>query len=403
MSGDKNLYCYAVKHGLAFSSLGFLKPCCNALSSKIKLKDLDSLDAYYKSSYLERIQSSMEKGELPDSCNQCAKSEEMGATSLRQIYNERFKGFEEYGSFDSPVELRFLEVNFSNVCNLSCSFCNSIQSSKWIELDAKLVDSSLRDENEVTKRIETLDHWGYEQWSEFFSTRKSLRNVIVKGGEPLIAPQLPAFLKAFSEQFDSHTRLRIVTNGTVLSEEVLDLLGRIPSLYFGVSIDGVDDVYSYIRGSDFKKVEDNLYKMLSLKNLVECEVTYAICNLNILNLDSYTSWFQNLVEKCNEMGIVKPSLSFARFVETPSYLSPWVLPEEILPLAVDEVTRVIQKIESSSVWLSSTARCLEPLKFIKDRANSISPEERKNLLDRFETYIKIFDKHRNMKFSFPDN
>jgi len=79
--------------------------------------------------YIDEIRSYMEKWEWHPSCIACKKMEEYGSESVRQIFNKQF--YQKKQEIRNTREsIKYLEINFSNACNLSCRMCSS-KSSTW--------------------------------------------------------------------------------------------------------------------------------------------------------------------------------------------------------------------------------------------------------------------------------
>jgi hypothetical protein len=76
----------------------------------------------------------MEKGEWHPSCKVCKKVEGYGGTSVRQLFNKDFHSKHQVG-ITKRESIKFLEINFSNLCNLSCRMCSSKASTGRIPLE----------------------------------------------------------------------------------------------------------------------------------------------------------------------------------------------------------------------------------------------------------------------------
>ena len=77
--------------------------------------------------------------------------------------------------------------------------------------------------------------------------RDGVRFVLVQGGEPLLRRDLPEILEDLSA---IGLHLTLITNGTKVTPQLVDRLGRLP-LVISVSLDTLDRVkYQQIRGAD---------------------------------------------------------------------------------------------------------------------------------------------------------
>lgn len=135
-----------------------------------------------------------------------------------------------------PSKLRYLEVAFSNLCNLACVFCDARFSSTWGAEDYKhgRLDTS---------RQKVLIEHGDDLSSLDLSELEDLKLI---GGEPFMDQK--RFIALMSRIDLSRVRLRISTNGTVLpSPQLRALMEQCRQVILRVSIDGVGSVNEWNR------------------------------------------------------------------------------------------------------------------------------------------------------------
>lgn len=107
-----------------------------------------------------------------------------------------------------PVKYIFI---LTNLCNLDCSFC-------------------------FMEHINVVDAMTAENWLLVLEQLPDYATVILMGGEPMYFREFEQVFIAASNRF----RTSIVTNGTLLSEKLLDLLLNAPNFHdLGVSIDDI--------------------------------------------------------------------------------------------------------------------------------------------------------------------
>ena len=97
-------------------------PCCRFKRS-IDTFDGDVDNVLHSDAYKDLREQSA-KGEFIKGCEKCFYEEKIGHKSLREEFNEKY-------TMDK-VELKFLEIGFDNLCNLTCDGCNSEFSTSWI-------------------------------------------------------------------------------------------------------------------------------------------------------------------------------------------------------------------------------------------------------------------------------
>lgn len=157
-------------------------------------------------------------------CRKCMHEEANGKKSLRQEFNEKYD--------TDTVELKFLEIGFDNICNLTCDGCNGEFSSAWTKKETgKLTYTEI---DEITEVPDTIE------------------KVLFLGGEPLMTNRHERFLKLIKDP--SKVSVIYNTNGTFLISEI-GLLKQFNHVKFILSIDGYKDLNDKVRsGSNWRDV-----------------------------------------------------------------------------------------------------------------------------------------------------
>jgi MoaA/NifB/PqqE/SkfB family radical SAM enzyme len=273
---------------------------------------------------------------LPSECEQCSKKEAVVGHSRRMFFKDILNpmindiGINQY--HNNFHDIRFLEFNMSNICNLKCRMCNGISSSAWVKEEIKL--------NQLNANYQRpVDHpeFGYQNISdkvveklfaypEYF---KNLKYLSIKGGEPYMEPANKKILeRLINLGISKNITVDVTTNGTIVDEEFHRLAKEFGHTKWTVSVEGVGKLYDYIRGGKnhpFEELESNL-KYFELFDRVIIAVT--VMTYNISQLHKISDWY-NTVRKNNY------SIYFNNVVATPAYLNPSILPNDILARARD--------------------------------------------------------------------
>ncbi|MCX7708350.1 MAG: tungsten cofactor oxidoreductase radical SAM maturase [Clostridia bacterium] len=139
------------------------------------------------------------------------------------------------------MPLRKAYIELTNKCNLDCTICYR---RSWNE---KLMDMNLKVFEKIKKDIEDLE---------------TLKSVVIGGiGEPSFAPLIHDALEVFG-QYD----LTLTTNAVTLNAALLESIVKHVNMIM-VSIDGLEENYSKIRGINLKFILDNINKINELKRL----------------------------------------------------------------------------------------------------------------------------------------
>ena len=305
---------------------------------------------------LRAIRLAMMRGEWPDACERCRRSEEAGATSNRHHMNTRFGKWmaeslsetREDGSLDHP-KVRYADIRLGNVCNLTCRMCGPQASRLWadqynaVQPPSHILPvtylSGLRDNNWVKRQPV---QWLIEQ------SLPTVEALHFAGGEPLIIPEmLQALDMCIQSGRANEIALSYNTNITVLPEKVTRLWPHFRSVSILCSVDGFGKVNDYIRRpSKWSDIDRNLHKLddhfdeWKLKQ-VTCSATVQIYNvLQLAELYDYlATGFKH----------IRPIPQLAPLYH-PNYLSIQILPERAKAVARERLLAVRDKAKG---WLNS--------------------------------------------------
>lgn len=214
-------------------------PCCRFnLPDVVKFADESNIGNDFRNSATwVTTRESMLAGEQVSSCFRCYREEESGAESMRTL-SLRPHQENNYTTIPITVEilpLRFLEIAFSNLCNLACVSCSSSYSSTWASEDYKHGrlppgQKSLIQHNNDLGDIDL----------------SQITVIKIIGGEPFMdQARFIALLKRVNLK---NLSLRISTNGTVLpNKELKSLMDQCNHVVLDVSLDGFESVNEWYR------------------------------------------------------------------------------------------------------------------------------------------------------------
>lgn len=204
-------------------------PCCR-FKSPIQYFDGD-VDNILNSYSYRLLRSRMESGEKLPECAKCWHEESLGKQSLRQWFNQN------YGT--NEIKLRYFEVGFDNICDLTCDGCWEEWSSSWW----------------VKKNPNLPPKQGITSTTELRNIPESIERVVFLGGEPLMTSRHRRFLESFDTL--AHLEVEYFTNGMhKLQEADYQLLRKCKRVHFTISIDGYGALNEQVRsGSVWSRVE----------------------------------------------------------------------------------------------------------------------------------------------------
>jgi len=273
-----------------------IRPCCKYLDDLGDLNKQSITDILTSSAVID-LQKEMYTNKLPRLCNDCELLEDINAKSIRHTF---IPGGSCY--FDTWKKgITMIELSSSNICNLSCAGCSTRFSSGWVKYakafeknkdtafycDA-ITDSPIinADNNLLIKNLLDLDL----TYLQLFK---------IAGGEPLLNTDMLAALRYFDEINILH-KLDIVmdTSGAVIIDkninETVTLLSKAKQVNFNISIDGPEEVQTYIRYSAKNMASlDNIRKFINTfkKNNINFKLAPTVMVYNIFSLDRLIEWW----------------------------------------------------------------------------------------------------------------
>ncbi len=302
------------KHATLNLGSGAVKSCCHLPFRKVEMGNTAAGLQLHDTQEDRLERAMMLRGEQPKDCSYCWWMEKQGHLSDRVVWSSKSwmaPYTEEVGNAQKSEAQNpsWVELNFSNVCSLKCSYCSPIFSTKWlqevrehgpyptivphndvnylqgVELDEKF------DNTELMKQF----------WPWFESAYQDLRLLKITGGEPFLSPQTFKTLQWVAEHPQPQLNLSINSNLTVpeanwdrfieLYQQIRDQKA-VEKFYLHPSIDCYGARAEYIRhGLDFAKFKRNVEQYLEETggHLV------FICTINNLALGGLKEFWQYLL------------------------------------------------------------------------------------------------------------
>jgi len=373
--------------GLATREDGAIKICCR--SQPVGWIQEQSLEEVWNSDKMKEVRKQVLNGKRPDVCMPCFNLEDQGVESLRQrhirglipearvnLYPDALDALED--DYSMPFEFPTMEIKINNLCNLKCRMCNPLDSTSWT--DWKEVEEFYERENnylvptvrKLTKRpgqyigpFDNSDNW----WQDFEKLLPHFRRVEFAGGEPLMDPNHYKILDMLKPHADK-IEIKYATNGTKLGisdgRTIFDYWPYFKSVAVNISIDGIHDVYEYIRGNgDFSLIEENIKQIKTLPNISRIVGAFTVQSNNIMQIDKVIEYF------LEDMGII----FYSHRVNYPRALSAQVLPQKLKADIIGKLEKMNNKIEKFTLIKSNPTIKKVTLQQIKDNINFLQAED----------------------------
>ena len=264
--------------------------------------------------------------ELPKSCSRCGNMEDNYADNSYRYYSNKHYGhllddiqINNDGTITDSKILTW-DVRFSNLCNLKCRTCDSINSSKIAEEERKYIGKSIQ----VLKEA-------FNDTEEFFEFFESNINVIEEiyfcGGEPLLLAEHYRILDLLVKYEKFDTVLRYNTNCTKIGFKdknvVDDYWVKFKHVRLGLSLDAGWEQLAYIRhGSDWDTVLKNLTYIVSNCPHAFMQLSPTISILNAFHVSKLHKFLvDNQLMKLNDI--------YFNILTYPDFYSVTSLPPEL--------------------------------------------------------------------------
>ena len=389
--------------GLATREDGAVKVCCR--SAPIGFIQDNSLEEIWNGYAMREVRKQILCGERPEVCKPCFDLEDQGVESLRQrhingvipearinLYPNALDTLRE--DYTMPFEFPTMEIKLNNLCNLKCRMCHPMDSTSWNDWDQ--VESFYKKENnylipvinnlglQTSKYLcpfEDTDNW----WASFEKLLPHFRRVEFAGGEPLMDPQHYKILDML-KPYAKNIEIKYATNGTTLGikggRTIHDYWPYFKSVAVNVSIDGIHDVYNYVRtNSNFLEVEKNIKEIQTIPNVSRVVGAFTAQALNILQASECIDYF------LNEMGIV----FYSHRVSYPNCLSAQVLPQPLKELAIERLEAVDRTLWSFHIIQKHSILEKITRQQIRDNINYLKSRDQNHLWPDFVEFNRKLD------------
>ena len=393
--------------GLATREDGAVKICCR--SQPIGWIQDDSLENIWNNSQMREVRKKVLCGERHEACRPCFDLEDQGVESLRQrhikdtipesrinLYPNALDTLTE--EYTMPFEFPTMEIKLNNLCNLKCRMCHPMDSTSWNDwqevepfyqkegnfLPEKIANLNLK-RKPYLDSFDDTDNW----WDSFEKLLPHFRRVEFAGGEPLMDPQHYRILDML-KPYGKNIEIKYATNGTTLGisqgRTIHDYWPHFRSVAVNVSLDGIHDVYNYIRGNgDFNVVEENIREIQRIPNVSRVVGAFTAQAGNILQAADCVDYF------INKMNIV----FYSHRVSYPNCLSAQVLPRELKDIAIKRLEEIKFRVPNFENVKKHPILKQITLQQIQDNINYMNSKDQSHMFNDFIKFNLQLDKSRN--------
>ena len=303
----------------------FIIYCCNT-SITYGNVNKESIESIWNGESIKKFRKNLLEGKKDKRCAACFKREAVNKSSIRTETLVKYKPYLKWLQKTSadgtckhskPV---YLDIRYSNVCNLKCRTCWHGASSSWFN-DAKLLKTNFGDKAIIKATSEN------EKFiDDLFTFDTELAEVYFAGGEPLMMEEHYSFLDSLLDKNETSLHLRYNTNLSKLTlkgKSALHYWRHFKKITLAVSIDAIGEKVAYIRsGLKWEKFLENIELVRKQCPHIKIQIAPTVSNLSILTLcDLHQYFVKNNLTKINDI--------YLNILDRPTYYNCKNLPKSI--------------------------------------------------------------------------
>ena len=296
---ESKTFCMAPWVELHVAPHGKIFPCCMSGAFPDRAigdtRNGDTLKKSWNSTNMKKLRLDMLNENKNKLCERCHKYEDLGKDSERTWYNQNFlqhfdrvKHTETDGNlliYDPP----YLDIRFSNICNLRCRICGPELSSGWFN-DAKKLNPEGFKEKEIISPTESPE----ELWEQVESLIPTIERIHFAGGEPLVMEEHYKILELLIEEKNTDVTITYNTNFANLvynGKNVLDYWKEFREVVVCASLDGMGKRGDYMRkGQQWDKIVENRNKMKKKCPNTYFHITPVVSLMNVFHILDFYKW-----------------------------------------------------------------------------------------------------------------
>lgn len=327
---------------------GITYPCCLATNDyQLGNTNDSSFQDLWNSEKMTALRKNILAGKPTSGCTRCYEHEKQGSRSMRQNMNmdynhllDRSKLTNEDGTVDD-IHMAYMDVRFSNICNMRCRTCGPELSSQWVD-DAVKMKRYPADAPKILKIKKTIE----EFWSDVQPWIDTVERIYFAGGEPLIMDEHYKILEYLIEIGKTDIVIAYNTNFSKLTykgKDVIELWKHFPNVRLGASLDAMGDRAEFMRkGTDWKQIEANIIRLQKEAPHVKFQVSATVSAYNVWHVADF---FDEWVTK----GYVPPQEIDINILLFPEYQQLQILPNDVRKEAKEKIISYMERVKLKEV------------------------------------------------------
>jgi hypothetical protein len=377
---------------------GTTYPCCMSDPQyPIGTTQTQTLQEIWNGPELRQIRLNMLQDKPSKECRRCYELEENGLSTLRTGSLTNYTHhFDKVSATDDignagDVNLAYMDIRFSNLCNLKCRSCGPQFSSSWFE-DHKQMHGKLDHPKILKVRDDMLNFM-----DELDPLLQSVERVYWAGGEPLITEEHYRILDKWIDMGKRDVKMDYTTNFTQMGykkKTAFEYWNAFENVRVAASLDANHLRAEYLRKNMvWETVVQNRKNMIQQCPHVYFEITPTVSVYNVLNLpDFHKEWI--------EEGLLEPQNIRINILLDPTYMRLQILPkkhkEKIFTRYVEHIS-YLKHFEKTNYIIKDFESILQFME--TDRSSEIPMflyKTQKVDKIREENFLKIFPELENL-------
>lgn len=269
MISQSPTFCPAPWTSLNIDQAGEVSPCfhCVDMIGNIKKNTIQEVIA---GPIVTGMKQAMARGEWAPGCAWCKRLEETTGVSGRTVRTAAAETMAAIDTGPDFFKLEHLVVNWSNLCNLACVYCNPETSTAWQSIKKIPINHVKNEHEDLIELARTQGH--------------NIQGLSLGGGEPLLQRGLEKFLDYIDA---SKVSVMVTTNLSVDLERnaIYQRLRTWPNVSWMISFDNANrDKFEYVRhGASWTQFVNNIQIMKQHGQKVQAHPAYSVyCALDLM-------------------------------------------------------------------------------------------------------------------------
>tara|TARA_B100000902_G_scaffold399862_1_gene473103 strand:- start:6924 stop:8237 length:1314 start_codon:yes stop_codon:yes gene_type:complete len=365
-------------------------PCCLSLMNHpIGTLKERTMAEIWNDAPLRQMRSNMLAEKPCKECTKCYEQEANGFFSMRNSQNKNMGHHIDVVDETQPdgtlerFELKYYDIRFSNLCNLSCRTCGDIFSSNWVK-ESKKMGWLPKD----APNVNYAGRYEMDMWEQMEPHLDTVENIYFAGGEPLMMKEHWNILEELLSRGRTDVRLNYNTNFTETvfkQRDVLEMWNKFDRVSVGASLDANWQRGEVMRrGTDWNKIVSNRKRMLEICPNVDFFISATLSIMNVFNVvDFHREWI--------EQGLIQPQDFHINILQDPKRYRIDVLPEEMKK-------RIEELYNSHIEWLSPQDNLARAVNGFRSAITFMNANNNTELLQEFVYRTDQLDQFRNENF-----